>query len=288
MYHFLEENKEENLSIIYWDSISEPFDFELGKNKSAMDSSTEDKEKKDKDDRIKWYGVESYDKVVRCVKYGWPEGAERMSVLSDGISGMATNFKRKRVRGEFGDELDIHQVMSGRIDKAWSRRERKKRVSQKNINFIVDIAAPWDVTADALFWRGAAMLKLADILERAGYSVGIHAAIGASDLSNKLGTAQFVPIKRNGIPLDIQSICSTIALSGYFRAAMFRGLCASCDINNENIRHYFGSPCHKYIHKAKKHFSFLRDAIIQPPIISKEGAEKWIKDTIAKIEGENK
>ena len=120
-----------------------------------------------------WYGGTAAQAAERAER-GWVEGAdEALKRLANLSVPLPTSVKRKLVREDHGDELDIHAVYRGDLSHAWSSRKRRpvrgsmlvRLVSQSDVN-------AW-VTAEQLFWRGAALIKMADILTAAGYSVEI-------------------------------------------------------------------------------------------------------------------
>lgn len=82
--------------------------------------------------------------------------------------------------------------------------------------------------ADEFYWRGAAILFLADSLNEAGYNVQIIA--GARQILKVDGrpVRQFnVVIKRPDMPLDLSALASSICLAGFTRVLVFSAICAA-------------------------------------------------------------
>ncbi len=87
--------------------------------------------------------------------------------------------KRRRTRGGFGDELDIHKVYQGNLDIAWSRTERVVVDSVHTLTTIfIDIGGNSNVDAESTLWRAAIITRLVEELEAAGKSVKV--VVGAA------------------------------------------------------------------------------------------------------------
>jgi len=173
-----------------------------------------------------WLGVATVDDVKRLLSDGWDAGVKRVSKnLGDiEIEARPVSIKRRKVRGDFGDDIDMQAVYRGDLDKAWTSTRRRSGAGPQCVSLIVDICANSGTKADALFWRGAAALFLSDKLTEAGYSVAIYAAassVGAYCGHGKKSTTMVVPVKNFSTPLDMNNIASVICLAGYFRTAFF-------------------------------------------------------------------
>lgn len=98
-------------------------------------------------------------------------------------------IKRRRVKRGFGNELDIHQVNQGHIDRAWNATERYVADQEHNlITLFIDIGGLWNVDATTTIWNAAVAYKLVDDIEMAGKSVRLlvggsvsDAIVGSSD-----------------------------------------------------------------------------------------------------------
>ena len=181
-------------------------------------------------ERLNWYGAENLKAVEHLCSTGWTEGVEKIKELSSRIEGdlpRVRNRKRRARRGRSGDELDIHAVNSGSLDRAWRRTEKvemKGRAKSKRIRIVVRLGAAWTVPAGQLFFPPATGLILAQRFIKAGFSVEI---IGAS-LVEGLFYGRYahvhqlltVMIKRFDQPLNIDALAS-FALGGLHRHYMF-------------------------------------------------------------------
>lgn len=177
-----------------------------------------------------WYGVFTHSQAEAIIRSGqWEEGVARLRAALDGLgeSLPPRSIKRQRVRRDFGSEVDIHQYWAGRADIAWSDCRRLSKVGPKAVTIIVKVGGLAGVRAESMFWRGAAALKLADVLTTSGYNVELEASHTSRNVGhNGEGFAVTIPVKAATAPLDLNSLAVTCCLGGYFRIAIFKMMCA--------------------------------------------------------------
>lgn len=148
--------------------------------------------------------------------------------------------KRKKIRGSFGDELDIHKVYQGQIETAWSRTKRIE-VSQKFhlVTLLVDYVGSCNENAMDSLWRAAVVVRLANELERAGKSVQVlvsYQVTSSSPSHNKIVSSSVV-IKKFNESLNLERL-SALCHLGAFRTFGFMGLlCQDYPLN-----YFFGYP----------------------------------------------
>src|SRR5690606_24628605 len=107
-----------------------------------------------------WYDVDTKEEFNQILKYGHSRYVEMM--LKDTIKMEApVSIRRRKVNGDFGDDIDIHKVMSGQLSTAWRKRGAQPRVGIKNIRIMVNISMNNQVTSKQAVWRGVAALSLA-------------------------------------------------------------------------------------------------------------------------------
>ncbi len=180
-----------------------------------------------------WFGVKGGAKgVADIVAHGWPDGVERMEKnLSATVPVVITGIKRRRVRGDSGDIIDMQRVYRGELDTAWERTQRNAGAGGKStVSMYVDIGANSNIKAGQLFWRGAAALSVADALTAGGYSVEIVAGMYdmAPEVSPRTGINFWhtVTVKQAAQPLDKNALAAVLCCSGYMRTVVFTGICA--------------------------------------------------------------
>jgi len=172
-----------------------------------------------------WFGVSSLRELERVVRDGWTDGVKRIYDAVGTIGNTVTpmSIKRRTVRSDQGDEYDVHRAMGGGLDTAWSSRKRQARpVAGAEITIATQIGLLSNDSTDEVFWRGAACVRLADILTEAGYRVRI-VGYNAGDFcftgpdGKNLGKLFICEIKKAGQQLDLASLAATVALAGTYR-----------------------------------------------------------------------
>jgi hypothetical protein len=119
--------------------------------------------------------------------------------------------RRRRVRGDQGDELDIHAVWRGQHATAWSRMGKRQVTAPPMVSIVINsiISAGDDKTV--ISFRGAVGIVLCQLLEKFGYRVRLVVARGgvtSSDTKEKFSCR--TTIKDYGKPLDRETVaCAT-------------------------------------------------------------------------------
>lgn len=181
--------------------------------------------------RGSWYGAgcDTGNDVQKKVQDGWPEGRERMNELRSKISDLAVppqDRRRRIVRADMGDSLDIHQVYAGRLDIAWSVPRRRITAAPQRIDLLANMVCSGAEHADVLFWRGACAAVLTDVLEAAGFMVRIVVGFGGS-VSGREKVSCRITVKDHDMPFDISST-SAVIMPGFFRALGHAWIAAHC------------------------------------------------------------
>lgn len=147
--------------------------------------------------------------------------------------------RRQRVRKSFGNELDIHSVFQGRLDKAWDVTERVEFESSKHlITLMVDICGNAGENCVDSFWNAAVCAKLVDEIEQAGKSVQLIVASTTLRCSTtgKSLTAS-VPIKKYNERFSNERLCAMSHL-GFFRSFFFQSMLTSSELLCSGLGHY--------------------------------------------------
>ena len=173
-----------------------------------------------------WYGgITNIKQAEDLLSQGWQAGAEKALILKDGLEAsipMVKSRKRKPVWCENGADLDVDRALAGQWDTAY--RSMVTELSPGGSQ-CVTLNAAWggncNLTSDQLFWSGACMLVVSDILENAGYSVRLNAINKISFYTGKFMLNSII-IKDHGEPLRVDALASITAHAGIFRTYGFR------------------------------------------------------------------
>lgn len=178
-----------------------------------------------------WLGVSGGAPALqRIVARGWPEGRRRAEESITRVEvPRIRSVKRQRVRSDAGDHLDMQRVYSGDLDTAWETTRRDVGVSFKSplVSLVVNIGANARVSAESLFWRGAAALVACDALESSGRRVEIIAYCSTMYCYENTGSHQcphgieIVRVKAHEDAVNLDALASVLALAGFFRYYTF-------------------------------------------------------------------
>ena len=118
-----------------------------------------------------WFGgIRNLDEAAALLEQGWPAGAARIQELAAEIEApQATVIRRQIVWRDDGDEICHDPLRSGQLDSCWRGSRRVASVGPTLVALNVNWGGPKCVSADGLFWQGAAACALADSLEQSGY-----------------------------------------------------------------------------------------------------------------------
>jgi hypothetical protein len=245
-------------------------------------------EHKKRNGGMNWHGiVGGAAAVIDAVENGFPSGANRVAFMRDSISASlprAVGVNRVRVRGTFGDDLDIHAINRGDFGTAWSTAKRRVKVSTSVVRIVIDICGNGEVNADTLAWRGVAGLSLAQIMQSAGYSVEIVGTMGTNRSAEGIGNlAITVLLKAHGASVDIDLLAATTCLAGFFRLFGFAAIIAACDKRDKEVNYGLGQYLDPSgILPAPINTTQL---FVQQSVINEASALAWVKQGVALLQG---
>lgn len=182
-----------------------------------------------------WYGVAGgVDAVLDLLRTGgWPDGARIVEDLATYIDvPPPISIRRRRIRSDQGDTLDIHSVLSGNLSRAWEKPLRRAGLGNQNITLIASMQGLAHLSARTYLWRGAACLALCDLLTTAGYNVEILAEYR----TDAMGITHRIKVKDGKVPVDVASLASCVCLAGFKRVLGFCALLHHLDDYGEARR----------------------------------------------------
>lgn len=284
-------NRQGKLTAILWDSVSELERLNDVSTKWNIDhNGNRTTHYWDRDDKGRhWLGVDNVPQLRKTLAEGWPDGVAKLEQIALRDLASPASVRRRRIRGDQGDEVDMQAVWRGDLSRAWTRTRRQSRTGVRSITLVIDLCASWNVTADELFWRGASALRLASELLVSGYNVAIYGASGSAsiDETNKVDCTQLIEIKGEDSPFDIDRLAALTALPGFFRTHLFGGICFAADHANKRVDEGMGRPRNELIAEGIKLLPVPQNAFIQKDVLTKESAEQWIESVIQQIESGN-
>lgn len=261
-------------------SVEAPFEHHA--NKALVD-----KHLTDSRTREDWHGIAGgAPAVLRCLTDGYADGERDMRAFHASIAvklPRAIGINRTRVNGAMGDELDIHAVNRGTVDRAWSSSQRRLRKGNSALRLVIDICANGSTEASALRWCGIAGLSLAEVMSKAGYSVEIVAAMGVNEHACRHQMTMSTVVKARNATPDYGLLAATVCLPGFFRTLGFASIVRAADD--------VGSVCYSGLGNYLDVSGVLpvpervTQIIVPGSIRTEKTATEWVNDTVRLLQG---
>lgn len=172
-------------------------------------------------------GQALHDRCAEVARDGWPDGAQR---IQDNVRALTNATveripcQRRRPRwSDQGEHLDYDRMRAGQFDQCWRRAMRAPVPMIPLVRIAVLACANHSTDAEQLFWRGAAAVALADLLNESGYNVDLWAAYG-SILCDGQATpdGSMVCVKPALAPYSLSHAAAGLAFPGTFRSLIIR------------------------------------------------------------------
>jgi hypothetical protein len=273
----------------HYDSVAEMESDCFGKPMARHGNSYQRGKLEEKGSGYSWYGVASLAEVKRILKEGYTEGAKQVDELYAAIAPSlprAVDYRRKRIRADQGDSLDIHAVNRGALDKAWETSKRQAQAGTGLVRIVVDICGNGHVSASQLQWRGIAALALSRAMVKAGYSVEIvagQAGAGAFDADYGLHGVITVTVKPRYAAVDTATLAATVCLPGFFRYIGFASIIKQADD--------IGADACSGLGRAVKLETVLpvpekiSQVIVPETVNSRDDAVRWATEAVTLLQG---
>lgn len=220
---------------------------------------------------------------------GWAYGAELVSRIAAREAQAPVSVRRRNVRGDYGDEVDMQRVYAGRLDAAWSRPGRASCVSRRLFRVVVNCVARGGLDANSMAWRGVAALRLADILSSAGYGVQIETGFNEdSSVQNDYRYSLRVVTKRFEDPVDLQMLAATTALPGFFRALGHDWHAIASPVawvGGTSYRVSYGEALIAEVRKESEEDG-VQSVVVLGNVGSEASATEWVNQQLSSLQGE--
>lgn len=131
--------------------------------------------------------------------------------------------RRRKIKSNFGDELDIHKIYQGDLERSWTRTVRDE-VDQNHhlVTILVDIGANYKVDCSHSLWLGAVTLKIVKELEAAGKSIKIIVGDGGKNtFSNSVKNCTTTMVVKNYNEGLSHTRLAAMCHLGFFRTFCF-------------------------------------------------------------------
>ena len=234
---------------------------------------------------MRWYGEERHPESIDAdlKRYGYQKGVKRLEECIDQIRfdlPRVSRYARRPVRSHFGDELDIHQVISGNHDRSWrSTQKDKVRGGRKLVRIWGNPAAPAYVLAKDMFWGPALACLLVEAFKKKGASVELMAYLKAEQsYANGDDVHIEVKVSPSHRPLTLLK-AATMCHPSFVRIWGFRAIGSV----NQTCLEGLGAPIMRPNPKDFKRKSGMAN-IFLPQVFSLEDAVKEAKSILVDAE----
>jgi len=180
---------------------------------------------------------------------------------------------RRRVRRgqEFGEEIDSDRFLA-RVPEVWDRSVREP-VVRRQITIGINLGVAWYEKPEAVLYRGAAALALADYLSGQGCNVGLVAFNSTRNptQSSAHAVARLV-LKSHDMPLDVSAVALAVCEIAFTRTIMYVGA----------MRHWPGRarPGWGSVARLPEQDRQGLDFVVEANVKSREAAETWLRECV--------
>jgi hypothetical protein len=212
---------------------------------------------------------------------GWPAAVARIeSLIATVSSTMAAplDLRRKPRRGAQGDEFCVHTARAGKLDRAWSRRDRVYSKARAPIRILVDCTANSNVAEEAFFWRGAAAVALAKPLAARGYRVAVTALVGTrGTYDGGKGFLSAIEVKGYGESLDVPRLAALLCSPATLRYLGFRCMARTPGTLQGGLGHaLYGDQCMQACAEAGMFGYRTEERFSIPDLWTEDKAKTWL------------
>lgn len=175
----------------------------------------------------------SWEACEAAVRGGWPEGVQAVRPLVEGLEkevgkGVLKDEYMPATQGLF---FDMGLVLSGEPE-CWLQTEQTEQECSgaRIITLAVNTTVSGSISSDTIIQRGAAVLGLAMLLERAGRAVRV--VVGDATTKDGYTLYSEIIVKEAGQPFDVDSLAFWLVCPDALRRCFFR-ICEASPIAKE-------------------------------------------------------
>lgn len=193
-------------------------------------------------------GTGTYDEAIRLARNGWPDGLARMKDITGHLAHCRGDQTDTLVMhyAESGDDADVSRFVEGDPESMLEYKPQAVPVTGRVIKMLVQVNGRAKITADQMFRRGAAALRIADLIERVGLRLEIW-IVSTKTLEGDINDtySEFtVIVKRPEQPLELDRLAFMLANVAVHRRFIAR-LCEQCPppMFKSHYGTYYGCSC---------------------------------------------
>lgn len=238
-------------------------------------------------DRADWQGTTSWDEAAAKV-FRWDEGAALVQAMRAKISAGVERFKVETYRSaQLPGVVVMDDYIKGKPRPVIALRKSQEKLPNagKVVRLAINAFASGSVDTEVLITRGAAVMALADAIEKRGGKVEIVIRFTTGNRTGSQLVNYEVTVKRPGQALNLNSVAFAMA-----HPSMCRRMCfGAMERENATMRKHIGATGNRAgfygypAHNPQEGELYLPCASgYEPQWSSEEGAVKWVNDYLTR------
>lgn len=239
-------------------------------------------------------GLRCWADLKRVVQQPWQEGMAACDSLRQKLDGVEfpapTDRRRRRQFNEEAGEVDIDRVMTGQLD-CFSAPVRRPVRQPKTLRLQIPFSFSANIKAEQIMWKAVAAVIITDLLEAAGRPVeismmclfdGVYGSRFGSAMIERVGWV--ATLKAANDPLNLSALVNALS-PWFFRTVCFGMMDSQPDLTTYSHRGFPNNDTDNLKQMAEVlGVPDNTECIMVPTIFDADRAEKFIRDTIAKME----
>lgn len=207
-----------------------------------------------------WSGTRTMEEAIQQAEFGWAEGREQMDAVVKRLNIDELLGQRRQLEPRFdvaGDEADVSRFLAGEPDDMVSY-DLGLSAKGKVADLWINCSNSWDISAERIMRRGAAIAAAHTAVTAAGYSLGVEMVESCGFNRNYNLMEYHVPVVRAGDYFDQDVLTWCMASPAFLRRLNF----ALNEIETNGIRRDYGATSGGGYGSARKLQSELPDHTI--------------------------
>jgi len=194
-----------------------------------------------------WCDNTTLEESIELARYGWKKGASMMTDKLE-LAYKSTQFERlpDYEYDVAGYIPNIPLYVSGSPSHMMSPIGDDKS-SKRTIEILVSLDASYGITAETMLNKGASILSLVDKLEHGGMSCHVTGCIYSGARANGSKHYFEFPIKKSGVPMDIDRCAFALVHPALLRRIWFRVIELDVDAHRD-FKGGYGRPTNVPLH----------------------------------------
>ena len=232
-----------------------------------------------------WCDNTTLEESIELARYGWKKGASMMTDKLE-LAHRSTQFERlpDYEYDVAGYIPNIPLYVSGSPTHMMSPIGNETS-SKKTIEILVSLDASCGITADKMLNKGASILSLVDKLEHGGMSCHVTGCIYSNARNNGSKHYFEFPIKKAGVPMDIDRCAFALVHPALLRRIWFRVIELDVDAYRD-FNSGYGIPTNVPLHMRTGKIYFPKANDFQPYSVE-EGVKTAVEMYEHQIDGKD-